>query len=274
MESIEKVDKKKNLEEYLKNLGSVAVAFSGGVDSTFLLKVAHDLLKDRCIAVTALSAGFPERERREAEAFCQKEEIRQICFDAKEFESEEIRKNPPNRCYLCKRKIFSGICAIAKANGIAAVVEGSNRDDEGDYRPGMMAIEELGVKSPLRAADLYKSEIRAFSKEMGLPTWKKPSYACLYTRFVYGEEITPEKLQMVGSAEQFLMDLGFIQLRVRIHGTMARIEVPLKDFPRILEGDTREKIYRRLKELGFSYVTLDLGGYRTGSMNETLANRS
>lgn len=262
--------KLENLQNYLKGLGSVAVAFSSGVDSTFLLKVAHDVLGDKVLAVTAQSCSFPKRELNEAIAFCEKEGIRHVICHSEELEIDGFAQNPPNRCYLCKHELFEKIGSLAQENGIAYVAEGSNMDDNGDYRPGLQAVAELGVKSPLREVGLYKEEIRAISKELGLPTWDKQSFACLSSRFVYGETISEEKLGMVEKAEQLLLDLGFHQVRVRIHGLLARIEVMPEEFPKLMEADTREKIVRKFKEYGFTYVTMDLLGYRMGSMNETL----
>ncbi|MCD8052324.1 MAG: ATP-dependent sacrificial sulfur transferase LarE [Clostridiales bacterium] len=264
-------EKYQALRDGLAALGSVAVAFSGGVDSTFLLWVAHDVLGDRAVAVTASSCSFPERERREAADFCTKYGISQIICPSEELNIEGFRQNPPNRCYLCKRELFGKIWAAAKERGLNAVIEGSNVDDEGDYRPGMQAVRELGVVSPLRQAGLTKNDIRLLSKELGLPTWDKQSFACLSSRFVYGETITEEKLRMVEQAEELLLDLGFRQVRVRIHGTVARIELLPEDFPRLLAADTRRLVYDRFKSYGFTYVALDLLGYRTGSMNETLS---
>lgn len=263
--------KKQALEAYLRELGSVAVAFSSGVDSTFLLKVAHDLLGEKAIAVTARSCSFPKRELEEATAFCASEGIRQIVVDSEELSIEGFRQNPPNRCYLCKRELFTKIREIAAANGMAYVAEGSNLDDNGDYRPGLQAVAELGIKSPLREVNLTKAEIRLLSKELGLPTWEKPSFACLASRFVYGETITEEKLSMVDRAEQRLLDMGFRQVRVRVHDSLARIEVDPSEFSKILEGNTAAELERYLRELGFAYVALDLGGYKTGSMNRTLS---
>lgn len=262
--------KMRKLSEYLAGLGSVAVAFSGGVDSTFLLQAAKDVLGDGVIALTAVSDFFPDRERREADAFCRERGIRQIICREEILKVPGVAANPANRCYLCKRALFEMFLAQAKRQGFSHVAEGSNLDDLGDYRPGLQAIAELGILSPLRECGFSKEDIRALSKEMGLPTASKPSYACLASRFAYGEEITGEKLAMVDQAEQLLLDLGFTQMRVRIHGTLARIEVLPEDFPRLAEPALRREIAEKLKTYGFSYVTADLAGYRTGSMNEIL----
>ncbi|MDR2355088.1 MAG: ATP-dependent sacrificial sulfur transferase LarE [Clostridiales Family XIII bacterium] len=262
--------RRERLFRILSELGGAAVAFSGGVDSSFLLWSAKRALGDKLIAVTARSCSFPQRELDEARAFCAKEGIRHFVCDSEELDIEGFSENPVNRCYLCKNELFTKIWAIARENGVEAVIEGSNTDDEGDYRPGLQAVREQGVLSPLREAGLGKADIRALSKAEGLSTWNKQSFACLSSRFVYGETITEKKLGMVDRAEQLLLDLGFTQLRVRIHGDIARIEIDPAEFPKIMTAENRERIYARFKEIGFSYTALDLLGYRTGSMNETL----
>ena len=259
-----------HLKELLREMDGAVVAFSSGVDSTFLLRVAHEVLGERVIAATIRSHTFPKRELDEAAAFCRAEGVRHEIIDSEELDIPGFAENPPDRCYHCKRELFGRLLAFAHANGLATVLEGSNIDDDGDYRPGRRAIRELGIRSPLHEAGLSKAEIRALSREMGLPTSDKPSFACLASRFPYGERITAAALERVERAEQWLLDagLGLRQLRVRSHGDLARIEVPPGDIPRLAARAV--EIAAAFKEFGFSYVALDLQGYRTGSMNETL----
>lgn len=266
----EQREKLNKLREIISELGSLAVGFSGGVDSSFLLAVAHEILRDRVIAVTGVDASVPEREVNEAKAFCIDRGIRHILCTVDPLREEGYRNNSPDRCYFCKHGIFTEVKKIADEYGIEYMAEGSNMDDIGDYRPGLKAAAELSVKSPLREAGLYKKDIRLISKAMGLSTWSKPAYACLASRFVYGEEITEEKLHMIDRAEQFLIERGFFEERVRMHGNIARIEVPSADIPRLASDEVREAVYDEFKKLGFLFVTLDLKGYRTGSMNATL----
>lgn len=262
-----------DLKAALRGKGRVAVAFSAGVDSTFLLAVAHEVLGDGVVAFSAASPANPQRETDAAARFCAERGIRQIAFGVNELEVEGFDRNPENRCYLCKTHLFGEMTARARAEGIAHVVEGSNVDDLGDYRPGRKALEELGIESPLLEAGMTKADIRALSERMGLPTWDKPSFACLYSRFSYGQLITPELLQRVDAAEQLLLDRGFKTVRVRLadEGAVARIELAPDDLPRAVAEPERGAIVAGLKDAGFAYVALDLQGYRTGSMNETLA---
>ena len=281
--------KLERLRASLREIGSAAVAFSSGVDSTFLLRVAHEELGNRVVAVTIRSHTFPKRELDEAAVFCRAEGVRHEIIDSDELGIPGFAENQPDRCYLCKKAIFSKIIEFVQANGLAAVLEGSNMDDDGDYRPGRRALRELGrdgtrpsqvyVASPLHDAGLTKVEIRTLSKKMGLPTADKPPFACLASRFPYGERITAAGLERVERAEQWLMDLnlgrdgarpshGLTQLRVRSHGDVARIEVPPDEIPRI--AARASEIAAALKSFGFAYVALDLQGYRTGSLNENL----
>ena len=266
----EQLKKYDDLKQMLKDYGSAAVAFSSGVDSTFLLYAAKEALGDKVIAVTAKSCSFPQRELNEAKAFCESHKIRHFIFESEELDIEGFSHNPKNRCYLCKHELFEKIIKIAEDEGIAVILEGSNLDDNGDYRPGLQAVAELGIKSPLRAIGFTKDDIRVLSGNLGLPTWNKQSFACLSSRFVYGETISREKLGMVDKAEQLLLDLGFRQVRVRIHGTMARIEIMPEEFEKLISGEIRSQITETFRNLGFTYVTMDLTGYRTGSMNEVI----
>lgn len=262
------LQKEQSLKKLLQGLGSVAVGFSSGVDSTYLLAVAHEVLGEKAVGVTIRSCFVPGRELAEAEAFCSRRGIRHLFVEANPLEIDGVAQNPPDRCYHCKKKLFTLVRQAAAENGLAAVAEGSNMDDLGDYRPGLRAVAELRVESPLRAAGLYKEEIRYLSRLRGLPTAAKPSFACLASRFVYGETITEAGLQRVDQAEQLLQGLGFSQFRVRVHGNLARIEVAPQELERLLAH--REAVAQNLKEYGFAYVAMDLLGYRTGSMNETI----
>ncbi len=263
-------EKQERLQNILRDMGSAAVAFSAGVDSTYLLKTAHDTLGDGALAITVVTGTFPEKELLEAESFCRSESIRLIKIRADVFSIDNFRSNPPDRCYHCKKELFSRIKSAALGHGISNVIEGSNLDDAGDYRPGMRAITELGVRSPLKEAGLTKSDIRALSKELALKTWDKPSFACLATRIGYGESITAEKIAMIGEAEEYIASLGFRQYRVRMQSGEARIELMPEDIERFLSGEVREKVRKRFHALGFKFVSLDLDGYRTGSMNAVL----
>ena len=258
-------EKMEHLKKYLKELGSVAVAFSSGVDSTFLLKTARDVLGDKVIAVTAQSCSFPQRELNEAKAFCEKEGIRHMICQSEELEIEGFSKNPPNRCYLCKHELFEKIIKLAKENGIEYVAEGSNMDDNGDYRPGLIAVKELNVKSPLREAKLTKAEIRAYARELGISVAERPSSPCLATRLPYGTEIDMALLKRIGEGEEALRNLGLKNVRIRVHGEIARLEVDSASFPAILEQ--REEVLSILKKVGVPYLTLDLEGFRSGSMD-------
>jgi uncharacterized protein len=259
-----------DLKSYLEDLGSIAVAYSGGVDSTFLIKVAYDVLGDQAIAVTARSSTYPEREFHEAVKYIEEIGARHIVIESEELDIQGFSDNPTNRCYYCKKELFQKVGEVAKEQGIQYVSDGSNYDDLNDYRPGMQAAQELQVVSPLKHAKLRKEDIRVLSKQLGLPTWDKPAFACLSSRFPYGHKITREKLSMVEQAEQYLMDLGFKQLRIRHHEDTARIEIGEKEFDKFLDKDLMRMVSKHFKTLGFTYVCLDLEGYRTGSMNEVL----
>lgn len=267
MELNEKYEK---LKEILEDMGSVLIAYSGGVDSTFLLKAAYDVLKDKVVAVTARSSTYPEREFNEAVKYAKQIGAQHKVIISEELDIKEFVHNPKNRCYYCKRELFTKLKEEAVNLGINYVLDGSNADDVNDYRPGMQAAKELEVRSPLKEALLTKNDIRTLSKKMGLPTWDKPSFACLSSRFPYGNEITRPKLGMVEKAEEFLLGLGFRQIRVRHHGDIARIEVGPSEREKFFDLSVMDKINNELKKIGFTYVTLDLSGYRTGSMNEVL----
>jgi pyridinium-3,5-biscarboxylic acid mononucleotide sulfurtransferase len=260
--------KYEKLKEILKEMGSVVVALSGGVDSVFLLRVASDVLGNKCIAATAIANIYPNWELKEAEelAVTFGVEYKKLTFDPLKDVSGFIQ-NPMNRCYICKSVVFSKLVELAAEEGINYVVDGTNFDDLGDYRPGLKAIKELGVKSPLLMAEITKAEIRQLSKELGLNTFDKPSFACLATRIPYNEEITVEKLKMIEKSETYIMSKGIRNIRVRCHENLARIEVNSQDINKFLEETFRNDIVTKLKSYGFQYVSIDLSGYKTGSMN-------
>ena len=270
MESQTLEQKLVELKQLLESIGSVVIAFSGGVDSTFLSKVAFDVLGDNALAVTATSATYPQAEFKEAKQLAKDIGIRHEIIVSEELDIPEFSSNPPNRCYYCKGELFSKLREIADQHRLTHIADGTNADDVYDHRPGLQAAAEQGVRSPLKESNLTKSDIRELSQRMNLPTWNKPSFACLASRFPYGSTITREKLTIVDEAEQFLRELGIQQFRVRHHDQIARIEISLEDMEKFISDGIREQIVEKFKELGYTYVTLDLSGYRTGSMNEVL----
>jgi uncharacterized protein len=249
---------------------SAIIAFSGGVDSTFLLKVCVDELGERALAVTARSETFPVRELKEAKTLARQIGAEHLIIDSEELEVPGFSNNPPNRCFLCKSELFSKLKQVGEDHGIPWIFDGSNIDDQGDFRPGRVAARQLGVRSPLEEAGLGKEEIRTLSKMLNLPTWDKPAFACLSSRFPYHTKITRPALRQIEDAENFLWNLGMREFRVRHHDTMARIELGERELSLLWQDHQRHKIVQHLKSLGYKYVTLDLQGYRTGSMNETL----
>ncbi|MBC8549942.1 MAG: ATP-dependent sacrificial sulfur transferase LarE [Candidatus Brocadiales bacterium] len=264
-------DKLSNLKAIVNELESVVVAFSGGVDSTLVAKVCYDTLKDKSMAVTARSETYPDFEFKEAQKLAGEIGIKHLVIDTSELAIEGFANNPPERCYFCKTELFGKLKDIAKEHGFLNVADGANLDDTQEFRPGLQASKELNVRSPLKEAGLAKKDVREVSKMLNLPNWNKPAYACLSSRFPYGQSITEEKLGMVSEAEKYLRNLGLIQFRVRHHETIARIEVLPEDIHILTNSPAREELAAKFKEIGFTYVTLDLEGYRSGSMNEILS---
>ncbi len=268
------MNKTKELLEKLKavvaDLESVVVAYSGGVDSSLLIKVCQDVLGDKAVAVTAVSETYPDFELKTAKKTVEEVGIKHLVVETGELENKEFAKNPPNRCFFCKTELFTKLRNIADALGFKNIVDGSNMDDEGDFRPGLKAAKQLGSVSPLRIAGFTKNDVREVSKLLGLSTWDKPAFACMSSRIPYGQEITVEKLSSVMKAEEFLRNAGFNNFRVRHHGTVARIELPANEIGRILDEKLRGKVVEKFKEFGFVYITVDIEGLRSGSMNEVL----
>lgn len=264
-------EKLENLKKVISELGSVVVAFSGGVDSTLVAKVCYDTLKDSAMAVTARSETYPDFEFTEAKKIAGEIGIKHLVIDTSELAIEGFANNPPERCYFCKTELFEKLKEIARQHGFLHVADGANVDDTREFRPGLEASRELNVRSPLKESGMTKNDIREVSKLLGLSNWNKPAYACMSSRFPYGQPITGEKLRMVSEAEEYLRSLGLEQFRVRHHETIARIEVLPEDIHILTGSPVRDELLSRLKRIGFTYVTLDLEGYRSGSMNEVLS---
>ena len=260
-----------HLVELLRGMESVVVAFSGGVDSTLLGRAAKDALGERALLVTADSETYPARELEDAKRLAELIGMRHLVVRTEELQNPEYARNPVNRCFFCKEELFTRIASIAEREGCRALVYGANMDDLGDHRPGMKAAQEHGVRAPMIEAELWKADIRALSRELGLPTWDKPSFACLSSRFQYGDRITPEKLRQVDAAEEVMRSLGFRQFRVRHHDRLARLEIAPEEMARVWENGRHEAIVSRLRELGYVYVAVDLAGFRSGSANLLLS---
>lgn len=269
----------KNLVETIKKMKSILVAYSGGVDSTFLIKVAKETIGDNLLAVTARSLTYPKKEYEQARRIAQKLKVKHLTIDTEELSNRSFVANPITRCYYCKKELFSKLKRIAKEQGINYVVDGANFDDLNDFRPGSKAAKEMGIRSPLQEAKLTKEEIRLLSHKIGLPTWDKPALACLASRVPYGQKITEEKLKMINEAEEYLRELGFRQVRVRHHassesgenGPLARIEVFERDVERLVA--LRKKIVKKFQKIGYRYITSDLQCYRPGSLNPLTQRR-
>lgn len=259
--------KRKHLVSLLKQLDSLMVAFSGGVDSTFLLAISHEVLQNNLLAVTAVSPLHPEWEKKEAIEFAKSLGVEHVIIPSREMSRPDFRDNPRDRCYICKKLLFEDLWSVAKDKGIEHIAHGATVDDLDDFRPGFAAANEWGIKAPLIDAELTKDDIRILSREMHLKTWNKPSMACFATRIPYGEPITQKNLQMVARAEKIILDLGFTSCRVRLHDKTARIEINAEEMERMLDAAIRLLIINEFNKIGFSYVSLDLEGYRQGSMN-------
>lgn len=264
------IEKEKQLRQLIRSFRSVAIAYSGGVDSTYLLKVATEEIGQRAVGVIATSPAYPEREFKKARRIAEQMGARLITIRSRETEIPEFVENPPNRCYFCKEELFQSIARIAAREGLRCMADGSTMDDMGDHRPGMVALRELNVRSPLQECGFTKDDIRERSRELGLTTWNQPSFACLASRFPYGTPITEVALKRIDQSEALLYELGFRVVRVRHHGEIARIEVGADEMERLFDSEVRRRIVDAIKSVGYKYVALDLEGYRTGSMNEVL----
>ncbi len=267
------MEKLERLQHILRDIGKGVIAFSGGCDSTLLLRVAHDTLGDNVVALTAVSPSMAPWEREDAKRLCEHIGARQIWVDSHEMDREEYRANPSNRCFYCKDELYSIALREAGAMNLGVVMDGANFDDRGDHRPGRLAAQKYEVRSPLDEAELTKKEVRAMSKMLGLPSWDKPAIACLASRFPYGTEITRDRIQKVTNCEGVLRELGLRQFRARYHDTILRIEVAREEFDHVMQPERQQELVKRCKEQGFLYVTLDLQGFRSGSMNEALSTK-
>lgn len=267
-------EKLRKLRDNIKALESVVVAFSGGVDSSLVAKVSYDVLGDKALAITARSETYPPHEYEEAKKIAKEIGISHMTIDTSELGIKGFAENPPNRCYFCKSELFGKLREIAKEKGYKTVADGANLDDTGEYRPGLDAAKELEVRSPLKESGLRKADIREISKHLKLSNWDKPSYACMSSRFPYGQSITEDKLTVVASAENYLRSIGLKQFRVRHHDTIARIEVLPEDIALLMQDGKRKELVKKFKEIGYKYVTIDMEGYRSGSMNEVLVSNN